>query len=473
MPPMTTVAAAEPRTIEDGVLRALRDGFAGEIVLPRDASYDAARAVWNGMVDRKPAIVLRPTGAADVVAAVRFAREQDLVVAVRGGGHSIPGFSTCDGGVVIDLSRMRGVRVDPEKRTARANGGALLAELDHEAQAFGLVCPVGVVAHTGVAGLTLGGGMGRLQRKFGLTIDSLLTLDLVTADGRLVQAGRNENADLFWGMRGAGANFGIVTSFEFQLHPFDGVITHGAVVHPIARARELAALFRDLAETAPDELMVSFGLGLGLPARDFPAEVAGRPIALLSVLHCGSPTDAERDLARIRSFGPPTMDSIRVKPYLVAQHAYDAAMGWGHRFYMKSGFMSSFSDEAVDVCVRHVSQQPVGGDSSIGAWAWGRAIARVPEDATAFTGREADFWVAAETMWEDASRDDTHRAWTRAAMADLKPFLMSSRYVNDVSETGDDVVRSIYGNAKYERLRALKRSWDPDNVFRLNQNVRP
>jgi len=460
-------------TLGAPAVAALRDVFAGEVILPSDPGYDSARAVWNGMIDRYPAIVVRPTGAADVASAVRFAREQDLIVAVRSGGHSIPGLSTCNDGIVIDLSRMRGVRVDPERPTARTNGGALLAELDHEAQAFGLVCPVGVVAHTGVAGLTLGGGMGRLQRKLGLTIDSLLSVDVVTADGRLVHASDDENTELFWGMRGAGPNFGIATSFEFRLHPLDENVTHGWVVHPIERVQHLAALFREVAETGADELMVTFGVGLAIPADEFPPEVAGRPIALISVMHCGSAEDAERDVARVRAFGPPVMDSISRKPYLAAQHANDEAMGWGHRFYMKSGFASSFPDEALDVCVRHALQGPEGGDCSIGAWAWGRAIARVPEDAMAFTGREANFWIAAEAMWEDASLDEAHQAWTRAAMADLTPFMMSARYVNDVAESGEDVVRSVYGDAKYERLVALKRAWDSDNVFRLNQNVRP
>ena len=240
-------------------LSSLRETFAGEIVLPADPGYDQARAVWNRVFDRRPAIVARPVGVDDVVAALRFAREQELVVAVRCGGHSIPGLSTCDDGIVIDLSAMRGAQVDPERRTARVNGGALLAELDEAAQAHGLVCPVGVVSHTGVAGLTLGGGMGRLQRKFGLTIDNLASVELVTADGRVVRASEDEHPELFWGLRGAGPNFGIVTSLEYRLHPLDHPVTFGRVTHPLERARELAALFRELAESGPDELFLSFG----------------------------------------------------------------------------------------------------------------------------------------------------------------------------------------------------------------------
>jgi hypothetical protein len=444
-------------------LPALADTFSGEIVLPEDPGYDQARAVWNGMVDRRPAIVVRPENVDDVIAALRFAREEDLAIAVRCGGHSIPGLSTCDDGIVIDLSRMRGAQVDPERRAARVNGGALLAELDEAAQAVGLVCPVGVVSHTGVAGLTLGGGMGRLQRKFGLTLDNLLAVDLVTADGRLVRASEDENPDLFWGLRGAGPNFGIVTSFEFRLHPLDHAITFGTVTHPIDRAHDLAELFRELAETGPDELFLCFGL----------ANEGGRPVAYITALHSGPPEQAERDLAGLRAFGPPTSDSIVAMAYLDAQHLNDEAQDWGHRFYMKSAFLPALPDEAVDLCVEHATRAPVASECGFSIWAWGRTISDVSEEETAFTGREAVAWLAAEAMWDDPALDEQCRAWGREALADLAPFASDGRYVNDVAEVGVDVARTVYGDAKYERLVALKREWDPDNVFRLNQNVQP
>ena len=454
-------------------LGAFRDVFAGEIVTPGDPGYDAARVVWNGMIDRRPALVVRPLSTADVVAAVRLAREQSLLVAVRGGGHSIPGHGTCDGGIVIDLQRLRGAEVDPGARTARVHGGALLGELDQAAQAFDLACPVGVVAHTGVAGLTLGGGMGRLQRKLGLTIDNLLAVELVTADGRLVRASEEENAELFWGLRGAGANFGITTAFEFRLHPVGPPVTYGHVLHPIDRALELAALFRELAESAPDEVTATFGLGLAVPADEYPPEVAGGPVVRISAHHCGPLEQAERDLAPIRRFGPPVVDTFAQTTYLEAQHANDEPMAWGHRFYMRSGFTRSLPDELVDRCVEHVAQAPADGDRAFSIWTWGRAIGRVAEDATAFTGRGAEFWISAEAQWDDPDADGENVAWGRAAMADVEPFTMAGRYVNDVAETGADLARSIYGEAKYERLVALKREWDPDNVFRLNQNIRP
>ena len=460
-------------TMMSSTVAAFREVFQGEVVLRGEAGYEQARAVWNGMIDRRPALVVRPTHVDDVVAAVRFAREQDLLVAVRGGGHSIPGLSTCDDGIVIDMSRMRGAEVDPGRRTARCRGGALLAELDEASQAHDLVCPVGVVSHTGVAGLALGGGMGRLQRKLGLTIDSLLAVELVTAEGERVRADADENADLFWGLRGAGANFGIATSLEFRLHPLDGAITHGSALYPVDRVHEVAAVYRELTETAPDELMLSFGVTRAPLDDSLPPHVAGRPAALVVVLHCGPVEQAERDLAPLRRVVAPVLDLIRPKTYLEAQHANDEASGWGHRFYMKSGFMDALPAEVVDSAVESVSQLPAGGDGMVGLWSWGRAIARVPDESTAFTGREAAYWVAAEAQWDDPALDEPHRAWGREAMARIAPFTGKGRYVNDATETGEQVVRAIYGEDKYERLRALKRTWDPDNVFRLNQNIRP
>jgi hypothetical protein len=441
-------------------LSSFRETFAGEIVLPDDAGYDDARAVWNGMADRRPALVVRPTDVDDVVSSVRFAREEGFLVAVRCGGHSIPGLSTCDDGIVIDLSRIRSVEVDPERRTARISGGSQLGDLDAAAQEHGLVCPVGVVSHTGVAGLTLGGGMGRLQRKHGLTIDNLVSVELVTADGHVVRASEDEHPELFWGLRGAGPNFGIVTSFEFRLHPLDHPITYGTVVHPLDRARELAGLWRDLAENGPDELFLSFG-------------TTNEGESYVTVLHSGTPDRAESDLADLRAFGPPTIDSIRPMSYSETQHLADESQDWGHRFYMKSAFLPALRDEVVDVCVEHSTRAPEGAESSFSVWAWGRRIADVPEEGTAFTGRAAAAWLAAETMWDDPALDEQCRAWGRDALADLAPFASEGRYVNDVAEVGAGQARLAYGDAKYDRLVALKREWDPDNVFRLNQNVQP
>jgi FAD/FMN-containing dehydrogenase len=447
-------------------LGTLPDTFAGEVIRPGDDGYDSARAVWNGSIDRRPALIVRPTGTEDVVTALRYAREADLLVAVRCGGHSIPGLSTCDDGIVIDLARIHGAEVDPERRMARVGGGSLLAELDDAAQAHGLVCPVGVVSHTGVAGLTLGGGMGRLQRKHGLTIDNLRAVEVVTADGRLVRASEDEHPELFWGMRGAGANFGIVTSFEFGLHPFDGQITHGFVTYPLDRAVDLAACYRRLVEDGPDDLWASFGI-------EVEAGETSHVHAFVQVVHIGSAAQAERDIAGLRAFGTPLDDSIERKGYLATQRMLDAPMAWGQRFSMKSCFLGSLPDELVRTWVERIPELPEGVAGGYSVWPWGRAIAAVGEDDTAFTGRTAAYWASAELFWTDSALDEAARGWARTANAEMEPHAIVGRYVNDVVETGGDVARSIYGDAKYDRLVALKREWDPDNVFRLNQNIAP
>ncbi len=451
----------------------LPDRFAGEVLRPGDPGYDEARVVWNGMIDRRPALIVRPTSADDVATAVRFARERELVVAVRCGGHSIPGLSTCDDGILIDLSRMRGTEVEPRARTARVGGGALLAELDDAAQQHGLVCPVGVVSHTGVGGLTLGGGMGRLQRRFGLTIDNLLAVELVTADGHLIRASEDEHPELFWGIRGAGANFGIVTAFEFGLHPLDGPVTHGMVMHPIERAEELAERYRELVLTGPDAVWASFGIELALPAEDYPPELAGRPIVYVAVLHSGSPVDAERDLGALRGIPGAVSDSIEAKPYLTTQRMNDDATAWGHRFAMRSNFLSALPDDVVSAWTERIGQVPKGGNGGYSVWSGGGAIAAVPDEDTAFTGRDGLYWASAEIQWDEQDLDESCRAWSRTALAEVAPYESAGRYVNDVAEVGDGLARTIYGDAKYERLVALKRQWDPDNVFRLNQNIRP
>jgi FAD/FMN-containing dehydrogenase len=451
----------------------LPDRFAGEVLRPGDPGYDEARVVWNGMIDRRPALIVRPTSADDVATAIRFARERELVVAVRCGGHSIPGLSTCDDGILIDLSLIRGAEVEPRARTARVGGGALLAELDEAAQQHGLVCPVGVVSHTGVGGLTLGGGMGRLQRRFGLTIDNLLAVELVTADGHLIRASEDEHPELFWGIRGAGANFGIVATFEFGLHPLDGPVTHGMVMHPIERAEELAERYRELVLTGPDAVWASFGIELALPAEDYPPELAGRPIVYVAVLHSGSPVDAERDLGALRGFPGAVSDSIEAKPYLTTQRMNDDATAWGHRFAMRSNFLSALPDDVVSAWTERIGRVPKGGNGGYSVWSGGGAIAAVPDEDTAFTGRDGLYWASAEIQWDEQDLDESCRAWSRTALAEVAPYESAGRYVNDVAEVGDGLARTIYGDAKYERLVALKRQWDPDNVFRLNQNIRP
>jgi FAD/FMN-containing dehydrogenase len=443
--------------------------FTGEVIRPGDPGYDAGRVVWNGMIDRYPALIVRPTGPDDIAAAIRYAREEELPLAVRGGGHSVPGLSTCDDGLVIDLARMRGVEVDPDTQTARANGGALLGELDVASLAVGLVCPVGVVSHTGVAGLTLGGGMGRLQRKHGFTIDNLIAVNLLTADGLTVRASEEENPDLFWGIRGAGPNFGIVTSFEFRLHPIGPDMVQGWVVHPIERAHELAALFSEFTRDAPDEVFASFALAMAGPDDPW-SDLAGQPVVILGGAHCGPADAAERDLRPLRE-GEPLQDAIETKTYLAMQGAGDETFAWGNRVYTKGGFLDELSDGFVDVAVDHISRAP--RQVNVGLWAQGGAVGRVAEGATAFTGRSAAYWLGVEATWEDPSKDDEFVSWSRQTWDALKPFTTAGTYVNDLVEASEALARAAYGDAKYERLVELKRRYDPDNVFRLNQNIRP
>jgi FAD/FMN-containing dehydrogenase len=446
-------------------LASFSEAFEGEIILPGSAGYDAARTVWNGMIDRRPAVVARPAGVEDVRRTVRFAREQTLPIAVRCGGHSLAGFSTCDDGVVLDLSLMRDVQVDPERRSARVAGGTLLSQLDAAAQAHGLVCPVGVVGHTGVAGLTLGGGMGRLQRHFGFSIDNLRSVELVTADDRVLTVSEDEEPELFWGIRGAGANFGVVTSFEFDLHELGPVVTQGFVDYPAERGHEIAARVREYLETAPDEVMVSFGVMTG--TEEDGEELVGRPVVSVGAMHSGRTDDAEEVLRPLRDLGP-VADTFRQVPYLELQTSGDDEMSWGKRFYMKGGFLAELSDGFIDAAVAHTTPR-----GAVTLWAQGGAISRIPEGTMAFTGREAPFWLGVEADWDDAADDDELIEWGRTTMAALEPFTAAGHYVNDVIETGRDVVRGVYGDAKYERLVALKRAFDPDNVFRLNQNIEP
>jgi len=456
-----------PTALSERQLRALRDAFAGEIVSPTDAVYDDARRLWNAIHDRRPAVIVRPRTKDEVATAVRFAREHDLELAVRSGGHSAAGHSSCDGGLVIDLSRMRGVTVDPEARRARTNGGALLGELDVAAQAHGLVCPTGVIGHTGVAGLALGGGVGRLQRQFGLTIDNLRAVELVTADGRFVRCTDDEEAELFWGMRGAGWNFGVVTALEFELQPFGSELHRGVRIYPASAARDVWEVFRDYAADAPETVSMIYGIAPG------DTEVAGRsdPIVVVSFNHGGRADQVERDTAGLRRGPEPTAVRGGTEAYLEAQTAHDLVLGWGRRSFIKGLYANGVRTEALDELVDQVASGPAGAEFSITAQ--GGAIARVDEDATAFSGRAAKFDLSADSTWDDPADDDTNRDWVRRAMAIVEPDAIEGRYANENADVGPDETRMIYGAAKVSRLASLKRTWDPENVFRLNHNVEP
>jgi FAD/FMN-containing dehydrogenase len=442
-----------------------------QVIEPDDAEYDDARRLWNAIHDRHPALIARPVSAEQVAAAVRFGRDHDLEIQVRSGGHSAASLGGVDGGLLIDMSAMRGVTVDPVARTARANGGALLGELDVAAQAHGLVCPIGVIGHTGVAGLTLGGGIGRLQRHFGLTVDNLAAVELVTADGRLVRATETEESDLFWGLRGAGWNYGIATAFEFRLQPFGPDLHRGVLTYRAADLRAVWHLFNDFARRAPDALALIFGIARAGPDEGYPDDMVGNPIAYVAWNHSGSLGDSERDTAELRAGPAPLTTTIGSQPYLEVQTAHDLAFAWGSRSFIKSHNANDVRTEALEEIVELVATAP--GDSSFSVTALGGAIARVPEDATAFAGRQATFDLSADSDWSDAGDDAATIDWCRRVITVVEPDRTVGAYPNGNADSEPAETLRLYGPAKLPRLAALKRTWDPENVFHVNQNVLP
>jgi FAD/FMN-containing dehydrogenase len=443
----------------------------GEVITPDDATYDDARRLWNAVHDRRPAVIVRPTTATKVATAIRFAREHDLEIVVKSGGHSAAGLRGADGCLVVDLSEMRGVQVDPAARIARSNGGALLGELDVAAQAHGLVCPTGVVGHTGVAGLTLGGGVGRLQRHFGLTIDNLAAVEIATADGRLVRATETEDPELFWGLRGAGWNFGIATAFEFRLQPFGPDLHRGVLAFPATQIREVWNVFRNYAPSAPDAVSVIFNIDRAGPDAGYPDDLVGKPITFLAWNHSGSADDVERDTAGLRVGPVPLATTIASVPYLDVQTAHDLAFAWGSRSFIKSHNGNDVRPEALDELVELVATAP--GEGTFSVTALGGAIGRVPEDATAYAGRESMFDLSTNSNWTDPALDEANADWCRRALAVVEPDRALGAYANGNSDAGPEESRRIYGDANLARLAALKREWDPENVFHVNPNVAP
>jgi FAD/FMN-containing dehydrogenase len=462
---------ATPPAIADGSIAELAHTLRGELITPGDSGYDEARAIWNGAHDRYPALIVRAAGVGDVMRAVEFARSEELLVSVRGGSHSIPGFSTNDGGIVIDLSPMNGVRVDPQQRTAIAQTGLTWSQFDHETQAFGLATTGGLVSSTGIAGFTLGGGVGWLMRKHGLAADNLLGADVVTADGQLVHASEDENPELFWGLRGGGGNFGIATSFEYQLHRVGPTVTAGVVFYPGERAGEILRFYRDWVDDAPDELTTLVNLLTAPPAPFLPEEWHGKPLVAIVGMHCGSVEDGERAVRPLRELGDPVADLMGPLPYVAMQSLIDPLWGPGAHSYMKAGWLGGLDDAAIDTLVRH-HRDVTSPKSEIHVHHMGGAVARVPAAATAFGDRSAPFLlnVIASTFTPEGY--DGAVAWAQELHAAMTPSLTGGSYVNFLSAEGDDRVRAAYG-ANYDRLVALKDEYDPTNLFRLNQNIRP
>jgi FAD binding domain/Berberine and berberine like len=465
------VSTATETRLDESAVSELAAAFRGELVRPADPAYGEHRKIWNASVARSPAIIARCAGVADVIAAVKLAQHTGLPVAVRGGGHSFPGLSTCDGGIVIDLGPMKGIRVDPDGLTARAQAGVLLGELDRETQQFGLAVPAGIVTHTGLAGLTLGGGIGWLMRKHGLTIDQLLSVDLVTAGGELVKASETENADLFWGVRGGGGNFGIVTEFEFRLNPVGPTVLAGPVFWPMEESPKVMRFYRDWIAEAPDELMTLVTHRKAPPLPAIPADLHGKPVVSVVCCWAGPIEEGEKFIRPLRRFGSPVLDLCEPKPFLAHEAMFDPAFPHGWWYYVRSCDVAELSDEVIDITADHALRikSPL---TNFPIWQMGGAVARVGEDDTAFGGRGAGhtFNILAATASADGF--DEERDWVRGFWADLEPH-RTSAYVNFLMDEGEERVREAYGAAKYDRLKALKRRYDPDNLFRLNQNIAP
>jgi FAD binding domain/Berberine and berberine like len=448
--------------IPESAMQKLRESLRGQSLCPGEQGYDAARTIPNAMIDRRPAIIARCTGAADVIACVLFAREHDVLVSVRGGGHSVAGKSVCDGGLMIDMSGMKGIRVDPARRTARAETGLTLGEFDRETQAFGLATTLGVVSKTGIAGLTLGGGWGHLHGKYGLAVDNVIGADVVTADGRLLTANASENADLFWGLRGGSGNFGVVTSLEYRLHEV-GPVLGGGVFYPAARAGEVLRFFREFAEVIPDELVIQ-AAAINLPD--------GLPVFAVAACYCGSLSEGEKVLKPLRTFDSPVADILGTVSYLQIQSLFDPFFPPGRYTYVKSSFVRTLNDEVIETLAEYAKTRPSPYSFAPGIEHWHGAATRVGVTDTAFPHRQHSYNFMAWSNWADPSESEKNVRWTRAFWEAMRPFLVEGSYGNYVSDEGDAFARAAYG-PNYERLVALKNKYDPTNFFRMNHNIKP
>lgn len=447
--------------LNNAAIAGFQANLQGHLIQPNDSAYEDARKVFNGMIDKRPALIVRCAAVADVVAAVKFARETNTEIAVRGGGHGVTGNAVCDGGIVIDLSAMKRVRVDPRNRTAHAEGGATWGDFDHETQAFGLATTGGIVPSTGIAGLTLGGGIGYLNRKYGLACDNLLSAGVVTADGQLLKASTEENPDLFWALRGGGGNFGVVTAFEYQTHPV-GPVLAGQLIYPLQQAKQALRFYRDWSAAAPDEVRADATLLSGPEG----------PVLDVIVCYCGVLEEGEKVLRPMRSCGSPMADSIAPVPYATVQNLLTDVFQAGRLHYWKSGFVGTFSDEAIESLVDFFAANVPGFFAAIAIEHLGGAVSRVGLQDTAFAHRDAQHSLLVLRMWQDPAESGNNIDWARRCYGTAEPFLKPGAYVNYLGNEGESRVRDAYGST-YVRLRSIKKTYDPTNFFRLNQNIEP
>ena len=454
-------------------LEALSQQVRGPVLTPGDPAYDDARSIWNGLIDRRPALIVQCSGAADVVDAVNFAREQGLTLSIKAGGHNVAGNAVNDDGIVLDLSQMRGVHVDPALQTVRVQGGATWGDLDRETQLFGLAVPGGVVSTTGVAGLTLHGGLGHLRRKHGLSIDSLVSVDIVTADGELRRASATENEDLFWAVRGAGSNFGVVTSFEFRAHPVGPMVFVGAIFYPFEEASSILPAWRDFMATAPEELSSLAICWSVPPVEPFPPEIHGTPVVVVAAAYCGPAEEGERVVQPLRELAQPVVDASGPWPWLGLQSGFDAIFPQGELRYWKSRSVTELSDEVIGDIIELAGRRPAPL-SDIVIWHHGGAMSRVPEEDTAYGGRDTQFLVTAEASWTDPAQNEEAIAWAREVFDAMERYSTGAVYLNfpGLGEEEDSLARAGYG-ANYVRLTALKAKYDPENLFRMNINIPP
>ena len=448
------------------------EGFGGRLFHPGEDGYDDARAVFNGMIDRSPAVIARCSSDDDVVAAVGLARDQHLPLSVYGGGHGVTGSAVCDAGVCVDLRGMKGVDVDPDARRVRAEAGLTWGELDAATQEHGLAVTGGRVSSTGVAGLTLGSGSGWLERTLGFVCDNLVEAEVVTADGRKVVASESENADLFWALRGGGGNFGVVTAFHLRLHPIGPVVLGGMLIYPAAMAADLLRFFRDFMADAPDEVGGGVAFITAPPEEFVPEPVRGQPVVGVVLCYAGSVEDGEQALRPLREFGPPGVDMVQPMPYVAVQQLLDPANPKGMHNYWTADFLGELPDEAVDVLVGHATQ-PVSPLTQIIVVPGGGAVARVDEEATAFGQRRAPWNIHYLSMWPDPADDERNIAYTRAIATAMRPWTTGRVYLNFIGDEGQGRVAAAYGPEKFARLQELKATWDPENLFRHNQNIPP